>query len=66
MQPTVLVLLCIEIVPLVYCSYLLFCILSKIGGSDCLLVLLPVLIIISIVLRFMYGLLWFINMTRGY
>ena len=65
MQPTVLVLLCVELVPLVYCIYLLLSILYRIGANDSLLIVLPLLIIISIVMRFMYGLLWFINMTRG-
>ena len=66
MIPTLLLLLCAELVPLLYCSVMLAKIVLKIGGNDKLLILLSVLIILSVVIRFVFELLWLINLFHGH
>ena len=65
MIPTLVGLLSIKLVPLVYCSVLLGRIVYKIGGNDYLLIALSLLIILSIVLRFLYGVFWLIHLLHG-
>ena len=65
MIPTIVLCLCIELVLLCYCTWLLAKIISKIGGLDKLLIILSVLVFMSIALRFFYGLLWLIDLLHG-